>query len=130
MWASAQSLIVSTSVVQIQLNFKQRKILQNFDFPWEHNHISLEVETFLKYWKHPFDYTHKNWTSQVSNFWNYVKTRKSTGFKSLRVSCWELNQLAWKCLILLLEKTCKKRSKTKKCHHRILSSWNSVGTKF
>ena len=27
----------------------------------------------------------------------YGKTRKATGFKSLRVNCWEINQVTSKC---------------------------------
>ena len=41
-------------------------------------------------------------------------TRKATGFKSLRVNYWEVNQVKLKYQINILKKTCKKKSKTKK----------------
>ena len=43
-----------------------------------------------------------------------VRTRQATGFKSLRVNCWEINQVTSKCQIDFLEKTCKGKSKTEK----------------
>ena len=42
-----------------------------------------------------------------------VETEKATGFKSLLVY-WEVNQMVSKFQITFLNKTCKKRSKTKK----------------
>ena len=39
---------------------------------------------------------------------------KATGFKSLRINCWEINQVISKCQMDLLNKTCKKRSKTER----------------
>ena len=38
--------------------------------------------------------------------------RKATGFKSLRMNCFEINQVTSKCQIDFLDKTCKKRYKT------------------
>ena len=35
-------------------------------------------------------------------------TRKAIGFKSLRVFCWEINQLTSKCQVDVLDKICKK----------------------
>ena len=40
---------------------------------------------------------------------NYYLTRKSTGFKSLQVNCWKINQVTSKCKKYFLNKTCKKR---------------------
>ena len=42
------------------------------------------------------------------------ETRKATGFKSLRINCWEINQVTSKCQISFLNKTCKNRPKTEK----------------
>ena len=39
-------------------------------------------------------------------------TRKATGFKSLQITCWEMNQVTLKCQIDL-DKICKRKSKTK-----------------
>ena len=41
-------------------------------------------------------------------------TRKATGLKPLRVTCWEIDQVVPKCKMDFLDKTCKKRSKTEK----------------
>ena len=43
-----------------------------------------------------------------------IKTRKATGFKSLRINCWKINQATSRCQIDFSDKTCKKRFKTKK----------------
>ena len=43
-----------------------------------------------------------------------IITRKATGFKSLRVNCREINQVKSICEMDILNKTCKKRSKTEK----------------
>ena len=42
------------------------------------------------------------------------ETRKSTGFNSLRINYWEINQVTSKCQMDFLDKTFKKRSKTEK----------------
>ena len=55
------------------------------------------------------------------------QTRNATGFKSLRVNCWEINQVTPKCS----DKTCKKCLKQKSEHHHwILNIWIILGTKF
>ena len=43
-----------------------------------------------------------------------VKTRKATGLKSVLAKCWEINHVTSKCQIDVLDKTCKRRSKTEK----------------
>ena len=42
------------------------------------------------------------------------KTRKATGFKSLRVNLWKINQVTSKCKMDFLGKTCRKGLKQKK----------------
>ena len=42
------------------------------------------------------------------------KTRKAPGFKSLRVNCWEANQVTSKSQMDFLDKTCEKGLKKKK----------------
>ena len=61
---------------------------------------------------------------------NYDATRKSTGLKSLRVNCWEINHVTSNYQMDILDKTCKIRYKTEKVN--IPSSWYqiSLGTKF
>ena len=47
------------------------------------------------------------------------KTRKTSGFKSLRVNSWEINHVTSKCQLDFLDKTCKIRSKTGKVNTTI-----------
>ena len=49
----------------------------------------------------------------------YNKTRKATGFKSLRVNYWEINHVKSKCHMDFLDKTCKVRSKIEKVNTTI-----------
>ena len=42
-----------------------------------------------------------------------LNTRKATGFKSPRINCWKINQVAPKWQIYFLDKTCKKGLKQK-----------------
>ena len=42
-----------------------------------------------------------------------LKTRKTTGFKSLRENYWEINHATSKCQMDVLDETCILRSKTK-----------------
>ena len=61
----------------------------------------------------------------------YGKTRKATGFKSLRVNCWEINQVASKCEHNFWIKLVKKGLNQKKWTSRRISHIrNSPGTKF
>ena len=46
--------------------------------------------------------------------WKLKLTRKATGFKSLRVICWEINQVASKCQKIFWTKFGKKALKQKK----------------
>ena len=56
---------------------------------------------------------------------------KATGFWSLRVNCWEINELTWKWQMIFLKKFPEKGLKEKSEHyHQILSIWKSLGTKF
>ena len=45
-------------------------------------------------------------------------TRKTTGFKFLRVNCREINQVTSKYQIAFLDNTSKKRSKIRKSEHQ------------
>ena len=60
---------------------------------------------------------------------SYIQKRKVTGFKSLRINFWEINQVTSKWFF---GQNLQKRSKTKKKehHHRISHIQNSLGTKF
>ena len=67
---------------------------------------------------------HKGWGSRYEKeshicVWNV--TRKATGFNSLRVNCWEINQVTSKCKMDYFDKACKKRSKTEKVNITIKS---------
>ena len=62
----------------------------------------------------------------------YTATRKATGFKSVRVNCWVINQnkiskSKWMFWINLQKRSTNKK---KEHHHWILHIRNSLGTKF
>ena len=73
-----------------------------------------------------------NNSKYVFAFTFLYRIRKATDVKSLRINCWEINQVTSKCQIDILNKTCKKKGlKQKKEHHRlILHIQNGLGTKF
>ena len=61
----------------------------------------------------------------------YGKTRKATGFKSLPVNCWDINQVTLKCQqifwIHLQEKVSNRKSER---NHQTLHIWEGPGTTF
>ena len=61
-----------------------------------------------------------------------IEKRKSTGFKSLQVNCWEINQVKSKCQMDTLDKSCETgQTKKKNEHqHQILHIRIGPGTKF
>ena len=59
--------------------------------------------------------THRKERKKACKTALYGKTRKATGFKSLRVNCWEINEVTnIKMPTDFLNKPCKKRFKTGK----------------
>ena len=45
-----------------------------------------------------------------------MKKRKDTGLESLRVNCWEIDQVTSKCQRDFLDKTCKLKTEKKEQH--------------
>ena len=65
----------------------------------------------------------------MENIWN--STSKATGFKSLRLNYWEINQATSKCQIDFWTKIAKKVQNRKSEHrYEILHIQISLGTKF
>ena len=59
-------------------------------------------------------------------------TRKATGFKSLRLDYWEINQATYQNVKLIFGKSLEKNSKIEESehHYKILHIQISLGTKF